>query len=500
MARLAVAPPPYPDESLAGYIIRLSERNAYTSHTWMLGLLRERSGCHVASAAEATRNPQVIAAVEAMAGLPERSLADRSFVSWSHIQSWPCGEPDWDARPEKAFQRDHPMICPACLEEAPYARRLWDLAHLPVCTRHGIALVDSCPDCGKPISWRRTAVSRCNACGADLRRAPQASVAPAVVELASLGLSPIRLGTAGHTELIIPEDMFRLLHLLVPRWPGLSLEASGKENFIKLPLGDRLQALTTLARCWNGSFLESAGIRQALLEHWRHLQAFNASFYLRKELRRWVDSADLQDSVAGMILHDYPDADADKAYHLYSGNPPRFANPEEIARYLGVEQPLLNCLRWLFLLKYPTPRYLAYDADDVLECRDFLDDLMTPEEVDEIVGAPGISRLLEQNRLIEPWCRQARKVCYAPDSLASLFDAIQRNLVPGQRSQATVRLRDLAQRGAEQLMRLIVRVLDGSLPVVGWDEPYRVVDVWVGNGGDEVSDRSDGTPQVSVAR
>jgi hypothetical protein len=36
-------------------------------------------------------------------------------------------------------------------------------------------------------------------------------------------------------------------------------------------------------------------------------------------------------------------------------------------------------------------------------------------------------------------------------------------------------------------MRLIVRVLDGSLPVVGWDEPYRVVDVWVVNSGDYVA-------------
>ena len=67
---------------------------------------------------------------------------------------------------------------------------------------------------------------------------------------------------------------------------------------------------------------------------------------------------------------------------------PRFANAKEVAGFLGFEQPVLNCLRWRFLLKYPTPRHLAYDADDMLECRDFLDDLMTPEEVDQIVGVP----------------------------------------------------------------------------------------------------------------
>jgi hypothetical protein len=344
-------------------------------------------------------------------------------------------------------------------------------------------LVDTCHRCGERLTWRRTRVAHCESCGADLRYSERIPAAPATLAVANLGLSHIPVGTDAHTELMSPEDLFRLVRLRALMKPGYSLEEALKENFTKLPLADRLRALSLIAEAWNGRFLDSARIRQTLLENWRHLKALNANFHIRRELRRWVDTADLDDPVAGMILHDTPDADADKAYHLYSGNPPRFTDPKEIARFLGVEQPLLECLRWRYLLKYPTPRYLAYDADDVLECRDFLDDLMTPEEVDQIVGAPGISRMLEQSRLIEPWCRLAENPCYAPDSLASLFDAIRRRLLPDQPLDSAVRLGDMVQREPARLMQLITFLLDGSLPVMGWGAPYRFLDLRVCNSG-----------------
>lgn len=477
MARLSIAPPPFGDESLAGYVIRLSEKNVFSSPGWMLELLRKRSGLPIATVAEAARDAQLVRAVEALAGLSEGSLADRAFTPRSYSRARRGGPPSWDARPLEAYQRHHPMVCPACLDDAPYARKLWDLAHLPVCTRHGLVLVDTCHRCGERLTWRRTRVAHCESCGADLRYSERIPAAPATLAVADRGLSHIPVGTDAHTELMSPEDLFRLVRLRALMKPGHSLEDALKENFTKLPLGDRLQALSLIAEAWNGRFLDSAHIRQTLLENWRHLEALNANFHIRRELRRWVDTADLEDPVAGMILHDHPDADADKAYYLYAGKPPRFANTKEIAAFLGVEQPVLNCLHWRYLLKHPTPRYLAYDTDDVLECRDFLDDLMTPEEVDQIVGAPGISRLLEQSRLIEPWCRQAKKLCYAPDSLAGLFDAIQKRITVSLHRESAVSIDDIAQGDPVQLMGLISMILDGSLPVLDWRKPSRVLDL-----------------------
>lgn len=477
MARLAVSPLPFPDESLAGYVIRLSEKNVFSNPGWMPELLRKRSGVPIATVAEAARDGRLVRAVEALAGLSDGSLADRAFTPHSYGYARRDRPPTWDARPLDAYQRHHPMVCPACLDDTPYARKLWDLAHLPVCTQHGLVLVDTCHRCGERLTWRRTRVAHCESCGADLRYSERIPAAPATLAVADRGLSHIPVGTDAHTELMSPEDLFRLVRLRALMKPGHSLEDALKENFTKLPLADRLRALSLIAEAWNGRFLDSARIRQTLLENWRHLEALNANFHIRRELRRWVDTADLEDPVAGIILHDHPDADADKAYYLYAGKPPRFANTKEIAVFLGVEQPVLNCLHWRYLLKHPTPRYLAYDTDDVLECRDFLDDLMTPEEVDLIVGAPGISRLLEQSRLIEPWCRQAKKRCYAPDSLAGLFDAIQKRIAPAQHLESGERLGDIAQGEPERLMQLISRILSGDLPSVYWGKPYCLGDL-----------------------
>jgi len=44
------------------------------------------------------------------------------------------------------------------------------------------------------------------------------------------------------------------------------------------------------------------------------------------------------------------------------------------------------------------------------------------------------------------------KVCYAPDSLASLFDAIRKSIEPVQHLESVERLGDIAQGEPERLM------------------------------------------------
>jgi hypothetical protein len=82
-----------------------------------------------------------------------------------------------------------------------------------------------------------------------------------------------------------------------------------------------------------------------------------------------------------------------------------------------------------------------------------------------------ISRLLEQNRLIEPWCRQAMKVCYAPDSLASLFDAIRKSIEPVQHLESVERLGDIAQGEPERLKQLTSLILGGVCRLCGGASP-----------------------------
>lgn len=64
-------------------------------------------------------------------------------------------------------QRTSPglMYCPICLQgnETAYYRRPWRLAFVTVCTTHGVALRDTCAQCGSPVMPHRVDIGRCGA-------------------------------------------------------------------------------------------------------------------------------------------------------------------------------------------------------------------------------------------------------------------------------------------------------------------------------------------------
>ena len=63
-----------------------------------------------------------------------------------------------------------PRICPMCLRNQEFCRRLWDLALYTSCHIHRVEMVDACSKCNSRVCWNRKSVSRCS-CGADLKEA-----------------------------------------------------------------------------------------------------------------------------------------------------------------------------------------------------------------------------------------------------------------------------------------------------------------------------------------
>ena len=55
-------------------------------------------------------------------------------------------------------------LCPACLNEQPYHRRIWDLRHVERCPRHRTPLLTHCPDCNGVLRWSRWSLTACH-CG-----------------------------------------------------------------------------------------------------------------------------------------------------------------------------------------------------------------------------------------------------------------------------------------------------------------------------------------------
>lgn len=72
------------------------------------------------------------------------------------------------------------QYCPCCLsgDLKPYFRRHWRFSWSTGCLRHNVRLIDSCPQCSKPVEPHRleaiqsVRLSLCASCGFDLRQSP----------------------------------------------------------------------------------------------------------------------------------------------------------------------------------------------------------------------------------------------------------------------------------------------------------------------------------------
>ena len=65
--------------------------------------------------------------------------------------------------------------CPVCLDQKPYHRAVWDLRLFSTCPLHAVRLLEACPACGQALSWRSGSITRCD-CGQELSKAPAHTV------------------------------------------------------------------------------------------------------------------------------------------------------------------------------------------------------------------------------------------------------------------------------------------------------------------------------------
>lgn len=150
-----------PDETLIGYLLRLAQDNGYAGNKQLctaLGLAIEPiegdwpSSCcpqfdlsllAQATGYEETRFQQI------------RYHGNEQSVTFGNIRF-----------PSKYIKFKYPKFCSACLAESLHHRWYWDLAHVTVCVKHKLLLIDRCPACRKRIYWDRALLAKC-ACGCD---------------------------------------------------------------------------------------------------------------------------------------------------------------------------------------------------------------------------------------------------------------------------------------------------------------------------------------------
>jgi hypothetical protein len=152
--RLLVTPPPYADESLPGYLVRLTEANGYQLSWWLplAGLSR-----HLFTAGwESLLRPAT----------DFTQLAQCTGRAVTVFDEW-----RWATLAAGVLDFSRPQVCGRCLGEAAYCRRVWDERAVTVCPRHHVRLWEVCPVCQQPLRWRRSLVNVCH-CGTDWRHFP----------------------------------------------------------------------------------------------------------------------------------------------------------------------------------------------------------------------------------------------------------------------------------------------------------------------------------------
>jgi len=170
--------PPKADESLPGYIIRLAEENGYDIPSWILGM----AGISNPSTGYAFlfSDDVDLRRLSGITGAPVEELGKLVYSPAAQGDKTPMYRAFGSLIPRHLIRVERPRVCPGCLAETGYARRIWELAPVTSCPLHECLLLERCPKCERRLSWARNKLSSCS-CGCDWR---DAAVRPAgAVEL-----------------------------------------------------------------------------------------------------------------------------------------------------------------------------------------------------------------------------------------------------------------------------------------------------------------------------
>jgi hypothetical protein len=152
---------PYPDESLAGFIVRATARNHLRRP---LGALREAGIETVRLGSLCSRSPSLARSIAAWAGTQD---ADTVACMFHQPVDGRNGWIRWFGEPLRAMYRqtDKRRVAPATLKKRGYAKAIWTLLPFSFDPSTKERLIDACPQCKRALGWTRTyGVAYCDYC------------------------------------------------------------------------------------------------------------------------------------------------------------------------------------------------------------------------------------------------------------------------------------------------------------------------------------------------
>ena len=168
-----------PGESALGAVLRWAENNDIEGVYRLMCLVGHggASGLTLRSFADA------LPTLARSLAVPEADLRAGAFVPDSGVRrAWVRAFGGQRLSPAMVLHR-RARICPACLREGSPLLQIWELVLVSECTRHGVQLLASCPECGARLDWQRARVSFCRKCPVDFSEVAAVPSDPAVLAL-----------------------------------------------------------------------------------------------------------------------------------------------------------------------------------------------------------------------------------------------------------------------------------------------------------------------------
>jgi hypothetical protein len=158
--RLLITATPYDDESFVGYLLRLTERNHYETLSWILQLaeIRNYAQGKFSLTFISSLNLSPLEKLTGIEGDKLRRLPYSPVKAGGKRYNYSIFG---NSVPPYMIRLRYPKICPCCLMESVYLRKIWELAAITVCPVHKSMLLDECPSCNKRITWSRNEISKC---------------------------------------------------------------------------------------------------------------------------------------------------------------------------------------------------------------------------------------------------------------------------------------------------------------------------------------------------
>ena len=160
---------PFADESLAGFIMRMTANHGFSKPMALLRPLALEGSTLRQAVLQANAHP---------------SMAD-----YLALRTEELGRLTASAEGQTCSVLGHELaqdlvalsgrkVCPRCVGETPYHRAHWDLTLMTVCPVHAVHMLGNCPECHRAMNWKVGPITHCSSpkCAADLRWAETAHV------------------------------------------------------------------------------------------------------------------------------------------------------------------------------------------------------------------------------------------------------------------------------------------------------------------------------------